>query len=240
MIRQALLPPEHPLVGANAPLYYRSVRESIHNGEFYSGLRFRQLDLLQEKIFAKPIGQSIPSLFLDLIRKYPDRYFKGLVRTLVCFSGVDGAESEMRAARRVAIATVPNIEGEPDPTMHARIRSEFEQRPVPSALMHALARLTPVYDSWVIAANLATLAGFVLAILLRDARLLACYAVPLVYVLSYAVFLWSLDRYVVPVTPIILADSIMVSVVGSRLLAARMKRETPAGPASPRRRGREA
>ena len=51
MLRQALLPPENPVVGDLAPVYYEGIRESLHNGQFYSGLRWEYLTRL-------PLGRS--------------------------------------------------------------------------------------------------------------------------------------------------------------------------------------
>jgi 4-amino-4-deoxy-L-arabinose transferase-like glycosyltransferase len=220
MLRQALLPPEHPLVGDQATIYYAGIRESLYHGNFYSGMKWNYMTLVSEKVFDRPLGRSVPRFFLDLVVHYPGRYASGLGRTLVFFAGVNGVESDNRICRDEVLTPGAKISEGPEP-LRSRVRSQFQQPPAPSVIMGALRGFAPVYDAWVIAASLITVACLPLALYLRDVRLLICCLLPLAYALSYAVLLVSLDRFVLPVYPIVLANSIIAPPLVWRALAAR-------------------
>ena len=114
IFRQALLPPEHPIIVDQAPLYYAGIRESLHNGEFYSGLRAEYIAQLRDRIPTRPFGRSVPAFFLNLAIQYPDRYLSGLGRTLIFFSGIDGSESENRICREEVLTPGSKISEGPE------------------------------------------------------------------------------------------------------------------------------
>lgn len=217
MLRQALLPPEHPIIRDQLQPYYTGIRESLYNGNFYSGLRWDYMTLLMGHIPARPLGRSVPGFFWDLVREHPDRYCRGLARTVIFFSGVNGAESDNRIGRAEVLTPGSKISAGPEP-LRTRIREQFEQPPALSAVMVLLRRIAPLYDLWVIAAHLLLLASLALALWSRDLRLLSLSLVPLAYGASYAVLLVSLDRFVLPVYPIVLAISLITPVLARRTL----------------------
>ena len=215
MLLQALPSPEDPLIGDKAPLYYRGIRESVYKGNFLSGMRWATLGELNQTLrpaLYREAAQrrlSIPRLFCHFVIKYPDRYVSGVVRTLVFLSGVPGAESQGRVWGCVPFSLGPNVIPSRLP-LFEQVAREFARPPSCSFLTRLLSELAPLYQGWLIAAHAITLAGIVLALARRDLPLLACCVVPFAYVLPYVLLLDSLDRYAVPVYPIVLANSIMI------------------------------
>ena len=51
IIRQALLAPSDPVVGENKAAYISAVRESVSDGNFFSGIRNDLFDPLLERVF---------------------------------------------------------------------------------------------------------------------------------------------------------------------------------------------
>ena len=215
MLRQALLPPEHPVIRRYMEPYFGGIRDSIHDRNFYSGLRWTYISLLVDKIPSRPLGLSIPAFYWSLVRQYPGRYFQGLGRTFIFFAGVDGAESDNRIGREEVLTPGSKISDGPQP-LRELIRQQFQQPPAPSVAMYVLRRISVVYDFWTIIACALLPLSLVFALWRRDLDLLVLTLIPLVYATSYACLLVSLDRFVVPAYPIALAASIITPIVVSR------------------------
>jgi hypothetical protein len=221
MLRQALLPPEHPYVGEYREAYFDAIRASLYEGNFYSGTRMELLASLSEKIYSRPMDRPVPAFFLDLVVHYPGRYLSGLGRTLIFFAGGNGAESDNRIGRDEVLSPGSKISGGPEP-LRSRIEKDFQQRPAPAALLHLFRRIGPYYDCWLIVAHAITAVGVLLALLWRDLRLSICCGVPAVYTLGYAVLLVSLDRFVAPVYPIVIVNGFLVPLLAWRRLKERL------------------
>ena len=225
IVRQALLPPDDPIAAPYRAEYQQAIDQSMAGGNFYSGVAWHSLNTISPKLFSQyPLEQS-PSLFWSLARRYPERYLAGLFRTILFFSGFPGSESDNRIYRDQVFSTTVNgakISDGPEP-LRGRIAAQFGQSTTPSVLLHGLRMLFAPYDLLLILAAFTTAAGFVCALILRHAAIFVLTALPLVYLLSYAVSLVSIDRFMLPVYPIMLANLIVLPV----LVARRFRDKTP-------------
>jgi Dolichyl-phosphate-mannose-protein mannosyltransferase len=215
IIRQALLPPDDPLAASCRSEYQQAIADSMTDGNFYSGVAWHRLNSVSPKLFSQYSLEQTPSLFLSLVRQYPGRYLAGLLRTVLFFAGLPGSESDNRIYRDQVFSTTldgSKISDGPEP-LHGRIATQFRQSTTPSFLLRSLRTLFAPYDVLLIVAALTTAAGFVCSLMFRDAALFALTALPLFYLLSYAVSLVSIDRFMVPIYPMLLANLIVLPVL---------------------------
>lgn len=220
-LRQALLPPEDPFVGPYRDDYYAAIRASLYHRNFISGMRWGLLTELGEKIWARPMPEPVPQFFGNLIKENPGRYLNGLGRTLVFFAGWNGAESDNRIYRDQILSGAMAgalISAGPEP-LRSRIAHDFEQRTTPCVVGSLIRGFIPVYEPLLIAASFITVLGLLIAIVRRDLLLFTFCAIPVIYALGYAVLLVSLDRFMVPVYPISLANTIIVPLLAYRSFA---------------------
>jgi len=218
MLRQALLPPEHPLVGKYRDDYYLAIRASLYHGNFISGMRWNLMSELGDKIWGNSPPKQVPRLFLDLIAQNPGRYINAFDRTMAFYAGMNGVESDNRIYRDTVLSGAfagAGISSGPEP-LRSLIAHDFEQRTTPSLVMRFIRGLIPIYEPLLIFANIVTALGLVFAVAQRDWRLMAFCAIPCVYALGYAVMLVSLDRFVVPVYPLSLANLVLLPIAVHR------------------------
>ena len=211
MIRQALLPPEDPFVGNNAEFYMQAIRDSIRNGNYYSGMTWDRLTLVSERVFARPLPDGTPRFFLYLIRRYPSRYLNGLGRTLLLFAGVKGVESDNRAFRSDLLGRHESeFKIGPAPDRLRELVEKQYRNSTPSFPGSLLRWAAPLYDRMLVWASLLTLMGLAVALWRRDLQLLLFCGLPLTYILGYAVILVSIDRFMVPVYPMMISNLVVV------------------------------
>jgi len=227
MLRQALIPPEHPWVGPYKAEYYAAIRSAIYHGNFLSGLG-PPMAPLAAHIWARPTPKPVPQFFLELAIQYPGRYLNGIGRTLAFFAGFDGQVSDNRNLRGLVLSPTmlgSKISDGPEP-LHSKMQRDFTQRTTPLRPIKLLRSLIPLYDPLQIAASMVTVLGLAVALWLMDFRLLAFCAIPSVYALGYAVFLVSLDRFAVPVYPLALANLLVVPLAVYRRFSTPVKTES--------------
>jgi hypothetical protein len=225
IVRQALLPPDDPLAAPCRAEYQQAITDSMAGGNFYSGVAWHSLNAVSPKLFSQYSLEQSPALFWSLARRYPERYLAGLFRTILFFSGFPGSESDNRIYRDQVFSTTMDgskISDGPEP-LRGRIAGQFRQSTTPSVLLRGLRMLFAPYDLLLILAAFTTAAGFVCALIFRDAAIFVLTALPLVYLLSYAVSLVSIDRFMLPVYPLLLANLIVLPV----LMVRRFRDKTP-------------
>ncbi len=229
MLRQALLPPEHPFVGVYRDEYYRAIRSSLYRGGFLSGMRWDLMSELGEKIWARPAPKPIPRFFLDLAVQNPGRYLNAFGRTLVFYAGFSGAESDNRAFRGDVLSDSPGprISVGPEP-LRSRIVADFGQKAAPSLVRSAVRMLIPVFEPLLIIASMFTCFGVVMALWTRNSTLFIFAGFPCVYALSYAVMLVSLDRFMTPVYPVALCNLVLIPMTTYRHFRRLRPDSTPA------------
>ena len=227
IVKQALPSAADPILRNDPAAYRRAIDESVRDGHLYSGLRSDLESYLNERVFAWPAEESAQALFIRLARRYPDRYIAGVGRSFILFFGAPSQESENRIFRGQILSrdwTGSKI-GEGPPAVTAQIHDQFLQRTTDSALLAFFRMLTPFYDGLIPAAFMVAGAGLVASLFFRCATLFTLCAIPLFYLVPYALVLSSVDRYAFPVYPVVLAAAIAtVATLARRLAAWRFKR----------------
>lgn len=212
ILRQALLPPDHPYVGKQREQYRKAIEESSGKGSFYSGLRSDLHGALYHAIFSKPTPCPLRRFFLELICKHPLRYLAGVYRTLILFGGASALESENRTSRDMILS--PNWTGakfgQGPPHLEEQIRKDLTQNTSAGPLLRILNTLIPFYETFLVYATITTLIGLLAGCVTRDLTIITLCAVPLAFVVPPALSLASIDRYAFPAYPTALANGILV------------------------------
>jgi hypothetical protein len=211
IVRQALLPPDDPVAAPCRAEYESAIADSMSGGNFYSGVAWRRLNAVSPKCFGQFSLRETPRLFLSLVRKYPGRYLAGFGRTVLFFSGFPGSESDNRSYRDLVFSRTLNgskISDGPEP-LHTRISEQFRQNSTQSVVLRLLRALFMPYDLLVIASVFIGAGVLIWSLAVRDCPSFILSALPLWYLLCYAVFLVSIDRFMVPVYPVLISGSVV-------------------------------
>jgi len=215
IIRQALLPPEHPYVGQHRQAYERAIQESYASGNLYSGLRADLHGAMCDRIFPGVSPLSPRQLFFELIRTYPLRYLAGVSRTMALYAGAMALQSENRISREMILS--PGWRGaklgDGPPRIMAKIKEDFQQQTSDGFVLHLLHWLAPIYDAYTIYASLAVFVGLLVGLWLREAPIITLALVPLSFVLPAALVLASIDRYAFPAYPAAFVGGVTVPVL---------------------------
>ena len=221
MIRQALLPPDHPYLGIDGPFYADAIERSRFEGHLYSGLR--QDLLYQALVRIRPrIPMPFGKTFLELAWQYPFRYLSGVGRTLMLFAGAGGLESESENIRQCvlnpALLVDRNIICIEPTALRTHIHEDFSHPVKPSATMRFLWSATGTYGWLLRVSMICGGAGLLLGLVRRDLPLLILYGPPAAFLLLHAAFLASIDRFAVPGQPLFIAALAAMPVLAVRAL----------------------
>ncbi|PYI94263.1 MAG: hypothetical protein DME97_02030 [Verrucomicrobia bacterium] len=231
IIRQALLAPSDPVVGENKAAYISAVRESVSEGNFFSGIRNDLFDPLFDRLFRdRPMGTGdTKRVFMSGILHYPSRYLGGVARTALLFIGAKATVNENRIFRtQILSPTWPGAKiGDGPPNVQDHIKQQFQQFTTSSAVLQLLWHLCPLYDFLLLIANVVAIMAFPYALLTRNYEGMALAAFPMVYLGLYAVILASIDRFAMPAYPATLAILIIFPVLISQRF--RSRRAVPQG-----------
>jgi 4-amino-4-deoxy-L-arabinose transferase-like glycosyltransferase len=224
VLKEALLPPEDPFVGANAEAYRAAIQASLYHGHLYSGLRSDLHNALSERIFSKKPNESAPSFFFSLIRRYPRRYTAGVMRTFALFAGLKGLENENYIFREQILSPtfVGSKIGEGPPSLDRADRESFLQRTTDSIVLQLFWRASRLYDSWLVLAWGLTIVGLITSLLSRNLPLFVLCAMPVYYILPYALTLSAVDRYAFPAYPLVLAVPLSLIAISVSALRKRL------------------
>lgn len=224
IVRQALLPPDDPLVGDVREAYAAAIAEAWEADGLRSGLRYTRVDQLEESLYPR-LGPAGPAL-VRLVWRYPGRYAAGVGRTLLLYAGAPAALRTNHAAEQAvfgeALASGHNHIEAGQPRLTERTRAAFSQPAAPGLVSRLLRGLAPLYDR-----VLVPLAMLGLPLLLaagvagRDVRLVTVALVPLAYLGGHALLLAAEDRYAFPVEPLALAVLAAAIVRGGAWLGGR-------------------
>ena len=139
MLRQALLPADHPYVGAHAGLYRKAIEDSVYDGKFYSGLRADLLGSVSAKIFSTPIDKPVVTFYWELVRHNPGRYLAGVARTLILFAGVKALQNENLTSQEMILSpALPDSKIGQGPAELSWVKDEFLQKTRPCVVLNIL------------------------------------------------------------------------------------------------------
>jgi hypothetical protein len=220
IIRQALLAPSDPIVGENKAAYISAVRESVSEGNFFSGIRNDLFDPLLDRLFRdRPMGTGdTKRVFISGALHYPSRYLSGVARTALLLIGAKATVNENRIFRaQILSPSWPGAKiGDGPPNVQDHIKQQFQQITTSSAVLRLLWPLCPLYDFLLLIANVVAIVAVPYALLTRNYEGVALAAFPVAYLGLYAIILASIDRFAVPAYPETLAILIIFPVLISQ------------------------
>lgn len=217
IVRQALIPPGAPLLGAATDAYAHAIDEAWQDDGLVSGLRAGRIGELATSLYPRldPPGAT----FGRLAAEHPDRYAAGVGRTLLLFAGFPAAQSTNGSSEQAAFGPALDVGHNRIDDGLARLtertRASFTQPTGPGLLSATLWRLAPLFDRWLVPAGCLALVGVgITGLFRRDVRLIVVAAIPLAYLLGHAAMLASEDRYAFPAQPLALAALAAATVHG--------------------------
>jgi hypothetical protein len=231
LLKQALIPPDHPLASPYAERYRLAIEEARQAGNFYSGLRNGDHRALLE-MFAggRASRDGGPQLLFELVREHPGAYLRAVGRTFLLLGGAKSLENENVIHREMVLSAWPpaaridNALGE----LSERILADFGYPARESLVLSAIQGMTLPYDRILMLASAVTAVGLLVGLLTRNARLLALCAIPVANLVPFALLMDSYDRYGFPAYPMFLADLVILPM----LLSAEIARRRAAAAAS--------
>jgi 4-amino-4-deoxy-L-arabinose transferase-like glycosyltransferase len=218
-VKQVLVPIDDPQV-ANVSGDYAAAVESFEKTGAWSGMPWSEASRIAARL-DRPSSSGAFAYLAPLAVRHPARYAAGVSRTLLLFTGFDDrGESSIPIFRALVLS--PSSSGAqigegPEPAA-SRFRRELDHRTTTGLLQRLLWSLRGVFDSGLIVCNVATMALLLISVRSRDSRLLAVSGTPVVFALAHALFLLSIDRFMVPIYPITIACGILAA---AALFAAR-------------------
>ena len=210
-MRQAVIPPEEPALAPVTEEYRAAIAEAEKAGS-PAGIPWPVVSHLGTLVSLPPTADEAMRYVGRLIAKYPRRYAAGVARTLWLFAGFDGGAGESKSMRGWILAPTTNhalFTLGPD-RVPPRDRKDFERQTPPGRLRQALRWLCGPYDRLLVACSFATVGLFLLALTRRNEALICLSGVPLTFALAHAMVLMSVDRFMMPIYPIILACGVVV------------------------------
>lgn len=222
LVRQALLPIDHPLAAPYAERYRQAIADA---GNLRSGLRSGAFYPLFADMFgqAPKDGGWTMSLLLHIIRRNPLGYLGAVGRTLLLYGGAGAVESENSRHRTMVLDLRPVVgrfDGVPGDKLE-RVRSDFGFPARESKLRRVIRALAGPYDWLVALACLVTVGGLAAAVVLRHPQLATLCGAPVFFVIPAALTLASVDRYAFPTYPLALANLVLVPVLVVREISRR-------------------
>jgi hypothetical protein len=134
-------------------------------------------------------------MFRRAIRKHPQRYIKGVVRTLLLYGGLPSIDSENRIyVDGIITDAATGSKLHLPPERLTEVASLFTQKTGISLVSRILNRAIGPYTLFVFLGMCASAAGFVVGCWRRDKRLLALTAILLAYVAMHSLILLASDR----------------------------------------------
>src|SRR4030095_1797478 len=139
--------------------------------------------------------------------------------------GVRAMENENLVSKEMVLSPLlPDGKIGNTPPEFTRVRDDFQQKTKPGFVQTILWDLDAAYTPLLIAANIITAIGLLLGIIFRDTKLLILCGIPVTYMSACAVVLACMDRYAVPVYPIVMSNVVATPILVGHMWANRFKR----------------
>jgi hypothetical protein len=209
LVQQYVLPPDDPILrdGDASSRYKLAVAQSMSNGTFpIGGIQNGREYAVLDPIFH--YGSAGRSIFLRVVLTHPRRYFAGVWRNLILYSGFGGFAND-NAILRGKVFLPDGSKIDPGPGWFPPLGIEFERHTVSSLTSRMFFALSPVYDWLVLFGFIVTLITCAFAVWRLDTTMMAFTIVPLVFILLHAILLFSQDRMVLPTHPLLLTNLVL-------------------------------
>lgn len=228
LIRQALIPPEDPFVAPCRERYLSAIRNATRNGNFYSGIKWIDLEKLFREMYVTPLPQKGGRLFAAVAARHPVRYFSAFCRSVLFFAGMPGVESDNRDFRDLVLSKTlggSKINQGP-PGIRLAIRERFAQTTTTdSGVLKMLRALVIPYDALIPVGSLMTLLGLVASCVIRSRALASFCLIPICFLAIHAASLVTIDRLMMPIYPILLTNVLVIPILVYKELEERPRHE---------------
>ncbi|MCY3020072.1 MAG: hypothetical protein NTW87_13730 [Planctomycetota bacterium] len=227
--KQALLAPDDPMLGPMKAHYIEGINSSLRNGRLnlsgvVGGREYAVCTYLTEHY-----GDGA-AVFRQVVWKNPYRYLAGVARTVLLFAGFPGLESDNSSYRDMVIANETGatfLPGPPD--LQPTVEAQLARKTGASMVARVLKALRPFYDLLTLFGFSLTVAALLVGLWQMDDRLLALTALPAAFLVMHALLAMSVDRLVLPVYPLLLANLCVLP----QLTFLKRPRAAPAVPTAP-------
>jgi len=208
LAKQAVIPPGHSVLGAQARAYEEAIHASLADSHLpLAGVDTARLWPIWVALAANHRAEG-GRIFREIACANPLRYVKGVVRTTLYFGGVSAHSDENRGFTNAVITTAADgskVYCFTHPLENV-LKERLYQKTGRSLVGRVLNRLIPFYDLMILAGVISTLVVFCIGLRRMDARVLAFAALPLAHSAMFVLILLSADRYAFPAYPIALAN----------------------------------
>lgn len=210
MIKQMVLPPGDPALGEYADDYTRALRASTRDGRLCASgmVSGREYPIFGYTTQTYPGGGR--TLFLQAIKHHPRRYAEAAARTFAVAIGRPSCESENRVFRRLASEDVTGTRLLPGPaSLDAPTRAAFAETRSATWMSALVTALVGPFAFLTTSAWALLVPALLIGAWRRNRGLVLIAALPIGYAAMHVIVLMSIDRYFVPVYPLVLAASVL-------------------------------
>lgn len=221
VINQAVLPVDSPLLAGVQDQYKQALLKSLVNGSLTSsGISDGEIYPLIGAL--RPQAAEHPTqFFLNVIREYPIRYLKGIIRGTMLLLGLPGIDSDNLIFEKNVFEHNGAVIFSGPPRLEPYMQAHFNQSGEKGIFATGLFSLQIVYD-WLYRFGVAVLFCLMITSIRRkNPHFFIVAAVPFIFLLYHAAVLFSLDRMAVPVAPIIVSASLVFISVGFKVFTGR-------------------
>ena len=220
-VKQAAIPMNSPLLGTAADKYSESIKQSLNNGHLMmDGVRGDALFFEVAFSIYKEYGSRLGDFLRPAIFKAPQLYLKRVIATLLYFTGFPGIESDTQAFTGMVLSDDTGTKLWPGPeSMRKDIERDFSRPGGRNFSLPRLLRWLNLFFSVLTFAGwLATVFIFIVGLWKRDRMLLVFSTIPLTFSLMHALVLMAIDRYIMPVYPLVLVNLLLALAIVFRPL----------------------
>jgi 4-amino-4-deoxy-L-arabinose transferase-like glycosyltransferase len=210
MYKQVLVPPDDPVVGPLRDQYEAAVKQDSKHGK----LPLDGLSIVgRMELLGKIADEFHHAGLMRLILKYPLRYSRGVLKSMIFFLGVPDhrLDNENWHFSRVVFTTWPTDQSLDRAPGWDRSAIQFPTVPYSggATLGRMFMRLLSFYPWLVLLSSLASVGWFAFSLVRGNPVVLTITAVPLAFLLLHALTMMSAARYGFPVYPMMLANSVL-------------------------------
>lgn len=236
ILKGVLFPPEDPIMANHKDNYIKAIMDSSASGRL-DAAGLTQVSLIHfQWNFINEHTHDAGSVLVAGARKYPWRYIKGVGRCMAYFMGRSSADDEiMNSVRNIAgkDATGTSLRETGHPSFP--IESKNFSREIGRSFYARIVNATAAPLRWVLTAgSVMTCIGFIVSLVRRDTRLFSVAAIPLALMMSHAIVLLSVNRYVFPAMPLLWLNLLLVPALLRRSVAASATSRSASMRTSPR------
>jgi len=210
LAKQAVVDPDSPMM-SHIQDHYRAAIKRASTGGFLSLSGLLASDTRPVFQHLRRMSREDPNTIRIILRQNPDRYLKGVIRTTLYFLGLRGLESQIALWSDYAYSSDYSLVTGNHPHISARLKYRTTGG-VFSSILHSLADLFRFI--LIPLGAISTLIMLIYASKVRVYTYFVTSAVPFMFLGIHSLTCLTIDRYVLPVYPLILSNLVLCVVAG--------------------------